>query len=62
MQTITEIYLDLATEFMKLCNAGKSDCDRVKELEKEMAEHWNKMTEQEKLYVDEQTIRISQWL
>ena len=62
MSKLTETYLDLATELMKLCNAGKSKCDRVKVLEKELAKHWNKMTEEEKMYVDEQTIRISQWL
>ena len=64
----TQKYLDKATELMKLVHAGEQCVPPVKTsrsiqgLEKELAELWNKMSEEEKLYVDEQTIRISQWI
>ena len=55
-------YLKDSTELFKLINAQKQETEEAKKLEKNLASYWNQMTEEEKLYVDEQTIRISQWI
>jgi len=55
-----EHYLDSATQMMKLLKKDpKAD---VKDLEEKCAEYWNELTDEQKMQVDEQTIRISQFL
>ena len=56
----TQLYLDIATQMLKILKKDpKAD---VKELEIKCAEYWNQLTEEQQMYVDEQTIRISQFL
>jgi hypothetical protein len=62
MSELCKNYLDDATKFFKLMADHKKDTQEAKDLEKSCASYWNLMTDKEKMYVDEQTIRISQWL
>ena len=56
----TKLYLDAATQMMKLLK--KDSKANVKDLEEKCVRYWNELTDQQKMYVDEQTIRISQFL
>jgi len=56
----TKLYLDAATQMMKLLK--KDSKANVKDLEEKCVKYWNELTDQQKMYVDEQTIRISQFL
>ena len=53
-------YLDTATKMMKFLKTDPQA--NVQELEKECAQYWDELTDEQKMYVDEQTIRISQFL
>lgn len=57
---IVKRYLDAATQMMRLLK--KDSKIDVKDLEEKCVKYWNELTDQQKMYVDEQTIRISQFL
>jgi len=55
-------YLEKATELMRLANQAKELEEKINTLELELADYWPQMTIEEQMYVDEQTVRIGQFL
>ena len=55
-------YLDRATDLLRLVKSGQKETKEIKDLEEQCRCLWDLMTDEEKDYVGEQTIRIGQWL
>jgi hypothetical protein len=55
-------YIDGATKLVKLCIDKKGESQEAKDLEKKLAILWEQLTEEERLYADEQVIRMQIYL
>ena len=60
--SISEEYINEATNLIKLCIGQKNNSQEVKDIEKKCADLWSKMTEEEQYYADDQVMKIQLYL
>jgi hypothetical protein len=51
-------YIDLTSKICRLIKDGKKETEECRNLLSQTEELWNKLTEEEQIYADEQTTRI----
>ena len=55
-------YIDAMSDLAMMMKDGQGDTDAAKAIRTRMNDLWEKLTEEEKVWADEQTLRMQLWI